>query len=254
MSTDTSPTPKSGRPARVRARPAFATVSSPYLPPIVGLFVGVMIISNITGTKAVLFAPSLQFEFFGLQVNGIATDGAFYLFPLAYVLGDVISEVYGFRVMRRVILTGFAILTLAALSFWVTTLLPPAPGWPNNEAFNTVVGVVPQFLIAGLAGYLVGEFMNSWVLVRMKAWTGEKHLWSRLLGSTVVGQFFDTLVFCSIAAPALGFTSAGQFLNYLILGFVWKTLVEIVIMPLSYALCGFLKRREPTYQQALLAA
>ncbi|WP_231707093.1 queuosine precursor transporter [Tsukamurella sputi] len=254
MSTDNSPAPKSGQPVRVRARPAFATVSSYYFPMLVGLFVGVMIISNITGTKAVLFAPSLHVEILGLRVDGIATDGAFYLFPLAYVLGDVISEVYGFRAMRRVILTGFAILALAALCFWITTLLPPAPDWPNDAAFKTVAGVVPRFLIAGLAGYLVGEFMNSWVLVRMKAWTGEKHLWSRLLGSTVVGEFFDTLVFCSIAAPALGFTSPGQFLNYLILGFVWKTLVEIVIMPLSYALCAFLKRREPTYQQALSAA
>lgn len=221
---------------------------------LVGLFVGVMLISNITGTKAVLFAPSLHFEAFGLQVNGIATDGAFYLFPLAYVLGDVISEVYGFRAMRRVIFTGFAILGLAALCFWITTTLPPAPDWPNDEAFRAVAGVVPQFLAAGLAGYLVGELMNSFILVRMKAWTGEKHLWSRLLGSTVVGEFFDTLVFCSIAAPALGFTSAGQFLNYMILGFVWKTLVEIVIMPLSYTLCAFLKRNEPTYQQALQAA
>lgn len=254
MSTDNTAEneAKSGRPARNRA-PAFATITSPYFPLLVALFVGVMLISNITGTKAVLFAPSLHFEFLGLQVDGIATDGAFYLFPLAYVLGDVISEVYGFRAMRRVILVGFAILTLAALCFWITTTLPPAPGWPNDEAFRTVAGVVPRFLIAGLAGYLVGEFMNSWVLVRMKAWTGEKHLWSRLLGSTVVGEFFDTLVFCSIAAPALGFTSPGQFLNYLVLGFLWKTLVEIVIMPLSYATCAFLKRREPTYQQALLA-
>ena len=250
----TSNETKSGRPARKHARPAFATISSPYPSPIVGLFVGVMIISNITGTKAVLFAPSLHFEVLGLQVNGIATDGAFYLFPLAYVLGDVISEVYGFRVMRRVIFTGFAILALAAACFWLTTELPAAPDWPNDAAFRTVAGVVPQFLAAGLAGYLVGELMNSFVLVRMKERTGERHLWSRLLGSTVVGEFFDTLVFCSIAAPALGFTSAGQFLNYMILGFLWKTLVEILIMPLSYAACGFLKRREPTYQQALLAA
>lgn len=116
-----------------------------------------------------------------------------------------------------------------------------------------MAGVVPRFLIAGLAGYLVGEFMNSWVLVRMKAWTGEKHLWSRLLGSTVVGEFLRHLVASARSPrPPSASPARKQFLNYLILGFLWKTLVEIVIMPLSYALCAFLKRHEP-YQQALLA-
>ncbi len=242
---------KSGRPASSRATPAYATLSSPYLLMMVALFVGVMLISNITTSKAVLFAPSLHLDILGLHIDGIATDGAFYLFPLAYVLGDVISEVYGFRAMRRVILAGFTILALAALCFWLTAKLPASPDWHNEAAFDTIAGVVPRFLIAGLAGYLFGEFMNSYVLVKMKALTGEKMLWSRLLGSTVVGEFFDTLVFCSIAAPALGFTSPGQFLNYTILGFVWKTLVEIMIMPISYVVCWHVKRSEPSYQAAL---
>ncbi|MDF0530170.1 queuosine precursor transporter [Tsukamurella sp. 8F] len=246
--TDTEPF--SGRPASSRTKPAYAKISSPYLQIMVALFVGVMLISNITTTKPVVFAPSLHLDLLGLHIEGIATDGAFYLFPLAYVLGDVISEVYGFRAMRRVILSGFAILALAAGCFWLTTRLPGAPGY-DPSAFETVAGVVPRFLLAGLAGYLVGELMNSYVLVKMKAWTGERMLWSRLLGSTVVGEFFDTLVFCSIAAPALGFTSAGQFLNYTILGFLWKTLVEILIMPISYLTCWYVKRREPSYQAAL---
>lgn len=256
MSTDnTSGTePKSGRPARTRG-PAFARISSPYFPALVGAFVGVMITSNITGTKAVsLWASSLHFEILGLTFDGLPTDGAFYLFPLAYVLGDVISEVYGFRAMRRVIAVGFAMLTLAALCMWITSLLPaPEDAKETAAAFDTVATVVPMLLLAGLAGYVVGEFMNSYVLVKMKAWTGEKHLWSRLLGSTVVGQFFDTVVFCSIAAPAIGWTGS-EFVAYTIIGFVWKTLVEVAIMPLSYAACAFLKRREPTYQEALLRA
>ncbi|GAA4397198.1 queuosine precursor transporter [Tsukamurella soli] len=251
--TDTE-TNKSGRPASLRATPAYATLSSPYLMIMVGLFAGVMIISNITTTKAVVFAPSLHLDILGLHIDGIATDGAFYLFPLAYVLGDVISEVYGFRAMRRVILAGFAILALAALCFWITSKLPASPDWHNEAAFDAIAGVVPRFLLAGLSGYVCGELMNSFVLVKMKAWTGEKMLWSRLLGSTVVGEFFDTLVFCSIAAPALGFTSPGQFLNYTILGFLWKTLVEIAIMPISYLVCWYVKAREPSYQDALARA
>ncbi|GIZ98332.1 MULTISPECIES: queuosine precursor transporter [Tsukamurella] len=254
MSTDSTPEnePKSGRPARTSA-PAFATIPSPYFPALVGIFVGVMIISNITGTKAVsLWSSSLHFEIMGLTFDGLPTDGAFYLFPLAYVLGDVISEVYGFKAMRRVIAVGFGMLVLTATCMWITSLLPaPADAPASAAAFDTIATVVPMLLVAGLAGYVVGEFMNSYVLVRMKAWTGEKHLWSRLLGSTVVGEFFDTLVFCSIAAPAIGW-SGSEFVAYTIIGFVWKTLVEIVIMPLSYAACAFLKRREPSYQQALL--
>ncbi len=276
MSTDTpspAPSPKSGRPARTRGpafatipqrlrrpradarpKPAFATVSSPYFPVLVGAFVGVMIISNITGTKAVsLWTDSLRFDLLGIHFTGLPTDGAFFLFPLAYVLGDVISEVYGFKAMRRVIATGFAVLCLASACLWIATLLPAPPdGREHADAFASVVGVVPMLLVAGLSGYLVGEFMNSYVLVRMKAWTGERHLWSRLLGSTVVGEFFDTLVFCLIAGPVIGWTGP-ELVAYTVLGFVWKTLVEIVIMPLSYALCAFLKRREPSYQQALAA-
>lgn len=252
--TDTPSGPKSGQPARPSARPAFAIIPSSYYPALVGAFVGVMIISNLTGTKAVsLFADQLHWSFFGLQIDGLPTDGAFYLFPLAYVLGDVISEVYGFRAMRRVIGIGFALLAVTALCLWLTSLLPAPPDAPAAAAFDTVATVVPQLLLAGLAGYVVGEFMNSYVLVKMKARTGERHLWSRLLGSTVVGEFFDTLVFCSIAAPAIGWTGS-EFVFYTVLGFVWKTLVEIAIMPLSYLACGFLKRNEPTYQRALAEA
>ncbi|GAB93868.1 queuosine precursor transporter [Gordonia rhizosphera] len=235
-----------------RDRAAFATVSSPYYAFLVAAFVGVMLISNITGTKGVvLFDDWLNVSLGPIQMHGLVTDGAFYLFPLAYVLGDVISEVYGFRAMRRAIFAGFAILLLASLCFWLTILLPDADFYTGQEAFRTVAGVVPQFLLAGLAGYLAGEFLNSFVLVKMKQREGERRLWVRLIGSTVVGEFADTLVFCSIAASALGISTWGDFVNYTVVGFVWKTLVEIVIMPVTYWACGWLKRREPSYQEAL---
>ncbi|MGV9710627.1 queuosine precursor transporter [Gordonia sp. NPDC003424] len=241
--------------APTRDRAVFATVSSPYYAFAMALFVGVMLISNITGTKGVvLFDDWLHLSAGPIQMNGLVTDGAFYLFPLAYVLGDVISEVYGFRAMRRAIFAGFAILLLASICFWLTIELPAAGFYENQDAFKAVAGVVPQFLLAGLAGYLAGEFLNSFVLVKMKERAGEQHLWARLISSTVVGEFADTLVFCSIAASALGISTWGDFINYTAVGFVWKTLVEIVIMPVTYLVCGWLKRHEPSYQEALSEA
>lgn len=235
-----------------RGRAVFATISSPYFGYLISLFVGVMLISNVTGTKGVLLFPDLSFELGFLRLDGLVTDGAFLLFPLAYILGDVISEVYGFKAMRRVVLSGFAVLALAALSFTITVHLPAADFYENQDAFTAVAGVIPQFFLAGLAGYVVGELLNSYILVWMKRRTGEKSLWARLLGSTVVGQLADTLVFCTIAAPALGMVLAsGDYWNYVVIGFVWKTLVEIVFMPLSYFVIARLKRAEPTYQVAL---
>ncbi|MDL9948250.1 queuosine precursor transporter [Gordonia sp. ABSL11-1] len=238
-----------------RHRAVFATVTTPFYGYLLAFFVGVMLISNITGTKGVvLFDDWLNVSLGPIQMNGLVTDGAFYLFPLAYVLGDVISEVYGFRAMRRAILCGFVVLLIASICFWLTIELPAADFYEGQEAFRTVAGVVPQFLLAGLAGYLAGEFLNSFVLVKMKERAGERHLWARLLGSTVVGEFADTLVFCSIAATALGISTWGDFINYTMVGFVWKTLVEIIIMPVTYLVVGRLKKAEPSYQQALREA
>ncbi|MCX6470505.1 queuosine precursor transporter [Williamsia herbipolensis] len=245
--SQTDPDQRASRPAT----PAFASLTSPYFPILVALFVGVMIISNITGTKGVLLFPSLSFDLGPLSVHGLVTDGAFYLFPLAYVLGDVISEVYGFRAMRRVIYSGFGVLLLASGCFWLTIHLPAADFYDGQQAFETVAGVVPQFLLAGLSGYLVGEFLNSYVMVKMKERSGERRLWARLISSTIVGEFFDTLVFCSIAASALGISTWQDFVNYTVIGFVWKTLVEIVVMPITYAVVGRLKKAEPSYQEAL---
>lgn len=230
----------------------FAKLTSPYYPALTALFVGVMLISNIAATKGVvLFDDWLQFDFGPLHVNGLVTDGAFFLFPLSYVIGDVISEVYGFRAMRRTIASGFAVILLASLCFWIAIELPAAEFYAGQDAFSSVLGTVPQIVAAGLAGYLVGELLNSFVLVKMKERAGEKRLWARLIGSTIVGEFFDTLVFCSIAATAIGISTWSDFINYVIIGFVWKTLVEVAIMPLTYAVVRHLKRAEPSYREAL---
>ncbi|MFZ2242548.1 MAG: queuosine precursor transporter [Gordonia amarae] len=257
MTEPTGPAPgpeESGQVANTAhpRRAVFAAVSSPYLPMLMAAFVGVMLISNITGTKGVvLFDSWLHLDLGPIKMDGLVTDGAFYLFPLAYVLGDVISEVYGFRAMRRTILSGFAVLLVASLCFWITIELPAADFYEGQQAFRDVAGVVPQFLAAGLAGYVVGEFLNSYVLVKMKERSGEGRLWARLISSTVVGELADTVVFCSIAATALGISTWGDFANYTVVGFVWKTLVEILVMPITYLVVNRLKLAEPSYREAL---
>ena len=197
-------------------------VQRSYYPILLALFVVVFIISNVTATKGVALGP-------------LITDGAFFLFPIAYVIGDVLSECYGFAATRRAIWTGFAAMMLAVASFYIAIALPSAPFYE---------GLVPRIVVASLAGYLVGQLLNSYVLVHMKQRTGEKSLWARLLGSTVVGECGDTLVFCLIAAPVIGIASVGDTVNYTVVGFLWKTAVEVAVMPVTYAVIRFVKNRE----------
>ena len=214
--------------------PRHVPVPRSMYPVFVGIFTGVLLISNITATK-------------GVELFGLVTDGAFFLFPLSYIIGDVLSEVYGFRATRRAVYTGFAVLAIGMASFFIAIELPPADFYENQDAFATVLGTVPQLVLAGLAGYLVGQLLNAWSLTAIKRRTGEKSLWMRLLGSTVVGQFADTLIFCSIAAPAIGISTWGDFVNFVIVGFLWKTGVEVVILPITYQVIAWVKKREGYY-------
>ncbi|MCF4005680.1 queuosine precursor transporter [Corynebacterium uropygiale] len=214
-----------------RARAKFLPVQRSYYPIFVTLFVAVFIISNINATKGVAIGP-------------LITDGAFFLFPLAYVIGDVLSECYGFRAARRAIITGFAAMVLAVVAFYIAIWLPPADFYEGQEAFAATLGLVPQIVAASLAGYLVGQILNSWALVKIKQRTGERSLWARLIGSTVVGEFADTLIFCIIAAPVIGVSTAGDFINYVVVGFIWKTLIEVIILPITYAVIAWVKRQE----------
>src|SRR5699024_7335589 len=177
----------------------------------------------------------------------IITDGGFFLFPVAYVLGDVLSEVYGFRAARRGIYLGFGVAALGALAFWVTSILPAADFYENQESFETVTQAFFQVLAASLAGFLVGQTLNAFVLVRIKEYTRERHLWARLLGSTVAGEFADTLVFCLIAAGAIGLSTTGDMVTYVVLGFLYKTAVEVLLLPVTYRVIAAIKKREPSY-------
>ena len=131
---------------------AFAQVGSAYYPIFVAVFTALVIISNVTATKGVAFGP-------------IITDGGFIVFPLTYVIGDVLSEVYGFKAARRAIFLGFAMNILAALTFWVTIYLPAADFYPNQEHFENIVHAYTQLIVAGLAGFIVGQTINAWVVV-----------------------------------------------------------------------------------------
>lgn len=236
----------SGHPAPAHA--AFAQVARGYYTPIVVLFTATLIISNICATKGVQFFTGSSLTLGPLEILPITTDAAFFLFPLAYVLGDVLSEVYGFRATRHAVFYGFTALLVTVLCFAVAIRLPAASFYENQEAFRTVIGTTPQLVAAGLAGYVAGQLLNSATLVAIKERTREKHLWARLIGSTVVGELADTLIFCSIAATAIGIDSWGQFLNYVIVGFLWKTLVEVIMLPVTYRVIALLKKHEPTYE------
>ncbi len=216
---------------------------------LLALFAVVLVVSNIAATKGIEFGGG-DFSLGPVQILPIVTDGGAFLFPLAYILCDVISEVYGFKAARRAIFTGFAVALLAALTFLVVQHAPAASFYENQDAFVSVLGFVPQIVAASLAGYMAGQFLNSFVLVRMKARTSEPHLFARLATSTGVGEFADTFIFCAIASTAIGIGDMATFWNYFIVGFIYKTAVEFVVMPLTMKVIAWLKRREPTYWDA----
>ncbi len=214
------------------SRASFAPALSPRYTVLVAVFVGLLLISNIAATKLV-------------QIGPIITDGGAVLFPLVYVIGDVLSEVYGWIAMRRAIVLGFVMAGLAALTFLVVGWAPPAADYQNQAAFAAVLGFVPRIVLASLAGFAVGQTLNSVVLVWIKERTLERLLWVRLLGSTVVGEFGDTLVFCTIAFA--GVLQGWNFWNYVLAGIVYKIAVEAAVLPITYRVIARIKSREPLY-------
>lgn len=208
---------------------------------VVALFVALLLISNVAATKLIAFGPT--WSPFGLPVLPIITDGGALLFPLTYVLGDVLAEVFGMRGARRAILLGFGISLLASLTFLAVGAAPAAPGYENQEAFVAVLGFVPRIVVASLAGYLVGQFLNAWVLVKLKQWREGKGMWKRLLGSTVVGEAADTTIFCLIAFG--GQIDGGTMLNYIVVGYLFKVSVEAVLLPVTYRVISLVRSREP---------
>ena len=202
-----------------------------------GAFVTILLLSNVIGAGkvATITLPGIGAWPFGAGIL---------FFPVSYVIGDVMTEVYGFSRARRCIWTGFAALLFMAFMSWVVVALPPAADWKGQEAYEAVFGQVPRIVFASILAFWAGEFANSVVLAKMKVWTNGRYLWTRTIGSTVVGQGVDSLIFYPLA-----FLGAAGWTDEL----VWKVLVtqwilkvswEALLTPVTYAAVGWLKRHE----------
>jgi len=200
-----------------------------YFDLILGLFVAVLLISNIASTKIVQFGP---FEF----------DGGTLLFPLAYIFGDILTEVYGFKRSRRVIWIGFFSAFLMSAVLMLVGWLPSAQGWENQEAYQKILGLTPRIVIASLIAYFAGEFSNSVILAKMKIWTKGKKLWTRTIGSTIIGEGLDTVLFVMIAF--WGVLPLALILTIIASNYIFKTGFEVILTPLTYKVVRFLKNRE----------
>lgn len=200
-----------------------------YLETLTIAFVVILVVSNLIGPKICKFGPLL-------------VSGAQLLFPITYIWGDVFTEVYGYAASRRAIWLGFFGMALLAVMGEIAVLLPPSPGWHNQQAFATVFGLVPRFAIASLAAYWAGEFTNSYTMARMKLWTGGRHLWARTVSSTVTGQLVDTTVVILIAF--WGVETPRNLLVMIGSSYGFKVVYEVVATPLTYLVVGWLKRAE----------
>ena len=196
---------------------------------LLALFVALLLISNIAATKLLAIGPFIM-------------DGGAILFPLTYIIGDVLAEVYGLKAAKRAIFTAFGVSVLAALTFLAVQYLPGAPEYTNQAAFEAVLGFVPQIVIASLAAFLAGQFINAYVLIKIKERWGEKHLWARLIGSTIAGQLVDTIIFCTVAF--YGIITGWSFINYVLVGVAYKVAVEIILLPVTYRVVAIIKRQE----------
>lgn len=201
---------------------------------VMAAFVAILLLSNIIGAAK----PA------ALTLNGeqwIFGAGILF-FPLGYVIGDVLTEVYGYARARRVIWAGFAALLFMAFMSWVVVALPPAPGWPGQAAYESVFGQVWRIVFASITAFWAGEFINSYVMARMKIWTAGKHLWSRTIGSTVVGQGIDSIIFYPLAFG--GIWSNEQVISVMFTNWLLKVGWEVVLTPVTYGVVGWLKRKE----------
>jgi uncharacterized integral membrane protein (TIGR00697 family) len=212
-------------PSKETTKPGY----SPWFVLIVAIFVTCLITANITAVKLV-------------SVLGFVLPAAIVIFPVSYIFGDILTEVYGYRQARRVIWLGFLCNLVAVVAIWIGQILPSVSFWDGQAAYERILGYTPRLLIASFLAYLVGEFANSFVLAKMKIATGGRWLWTRTIGSTLVGEGFDSLVFMTLAfagtipAGALGVAILTQWLA--------KSAYEAAVTPVTYVVVKFLKQKE----------
>tara|TARA_B100000315_G_C14529309_1_gene565366 strand:+ start:729 stop:1394 length:666 start_codon:yes stop_codon:yes gene_type:complete len=194
---------------------------------VTGIFITCLITANVIAVKVI-------------SLGSFILPAAIIIFPLSYILGDILTEVYGYRWARNVIWLGFICNLIFVVFVWVGQILPQAVFWDGQQAYERILGYTPRLLAASFFGYLVGEFANSFIMARMKIWTRGRWLWSRTIGSTIVGQGLDTSIFITIA-----FIGTPVFTPMLIL-YHWlaKTIIEAAATPLTYAIVSFLKKKE----------
>lgn len=200
-----------------------------HLDTITALFVTVLLISNVTSTKIVSLGP---FTF----------DGGTILFPLSYIFGDILTEVYGYSRSRKVIWLGFVCSVLMSVAFIVVGALPPAADWHYQTAYNQILGLTPRIVVASLIAYFVGEFSNSFTLAKLKLLTRGRWLWTRTIGSTLVAQIVDTGLFVLIAFT--GVVPNEVLLTIIVSNYLFKCGVEILFTPITYWLTKWLKQQE----------
>jgi hypothetical protein len=202
---------------------------------VMAAFVTILLLSNVLGAGkvAVISLPGLGDWPFGAGIL---------FFPVSYVIGDVLTEVYGYGRARRCIWAGFAALLFMAFMAFVVVALPPAESWTGQAAYEQVFGQVPRIVFASIAAFWAGEFANSYVLARMKVWAKGRHLWTRTIGSTIVGQGIDSLIFYPLAF--YGVWDNSTLVVVLATQFALKVAWEALLTPVTYAAVGWLKRRE----------
>ena len=204
---------------------------------VMAAFVTVLICSNLIGP-----AKIAQVD---IALIGAVSFGAGVLFfPISYVFGDILTEVYGYARSRRVIWAGFAGLAFAALMAWIVVWLPPAPFWTNQAAYEIAFGSTWRIAAASLIGFLCGEFVNSFILAKMKILMRGRRLWMRTVGSTILGEGVDSLIFYPLAFWGSGLIPDDKLPQIMLVQFVSKVAVEVMFTPLTYAVVGWLKRAE----------
>ena len=196
---------------------------------ITAVFITCLITANITAVKLV-------------GAFGLVLPAAIIIFPLSYIFGDVLTEVYGYRQARRVIWLGFLCNLIAVIAIWIGQVLPAASFWDAQAAYERILGYTPRLLVASFLAYLVGEFANSFVLAKMKIATQGRWLWTRTIGSTLVGQGLDSLVFITLAFA--GTIPTGGLVSAIVTQWLAKSVYEAAATPLTYGVVNFLKRQE----------
>lgn len=199
---------------------------------VMAAFVAILLLSNVIGAAKLA------------SLWGFTFGAGILFFPLGYVIGDVLTEVYGYARARRCIWAGFAALIFMAFMSWVVVSLPPAPGWTNQPAYDAVFGQVPRIVFASVVAFWAGEFVNSIVLAKLKVLTKGRYLWTRTISSTVFGQGVDSLLFYPLAFWGASGWSNDAVLTVMVTNWGLKVLWEVVLTPVTYAVVGFLKGKE----------